>query len=99
MLVATGALPNRGRVWGGALPNRTALCGVGGPSVAELRASVSRCAASDNAMDEHGVAGASCFVVVIASAVHAGDTVRADERCKPRIVAPRMSGACPPEET
>lgn len=48
---------------------------------------------------EHGVAGARVSLPSSRCAVRAGDTVRGGEGLKPSSVVPRVSGACPPEET
>jgi hypothetical protein len=48
---------------------------------------VQRRAASDRDRDEHGVVGASAAIIVAASNLVAGDTVRAGESWKPHTVA------------
>jgi len=71
-------------------------CGGGRASDGERRTSEQRRTASDEARDEHehGVAGATDAIIVTASSIVVGDTVRAAQRFEPSSVA-QMGGAEP----
>lgn len=74
-----GALPYRGRVWGGATRGRAAHRGGGRASDGEHRTNAQRRTGTDGNRDEHGVAGVSDVIIGTASSVAAGDTVQAEQ--------------------